>query len=55
MHEAARIGALAEGGEIVISGETLAGAPPRFPASNPRSVTLKGISTPVTVYNLDWR
>jgi len=55
VHEAARIGALAEGGEIVVSGDTLAGSPPRFPAISPRTVTLKGISQPVTLYSLDWR
>jgi len=55
VHEAARIGALAEGGEIVVSGDTLAGSPPRFPAINPRTVTLKGLSQSVTVCSLDWR
>lgn len=55
VHEAARIGALAEGGEIVVSSETLAGLPSRFPTTDPRTVTLKGIKQPVTVYRLDWR
>jgi class 3 adenylate cyclase len=54
VHEAARIGALADGEEIVISAETLA-AVPQARAGNPRSVTLKGISEPVTVYTLAWR
>ncbi len=54
VHEAARIGALAEGGEIVISSETLAAVPLRFSATNPRTVTLKDISQPVTVYTLNW-
>lgn len=55
VHEAARIGALAEGGEIVVSDDMLAAAPPRFAAGNPRTVALKGISQPVTVHSLDWR
>ena len=54
VHEAARIGALADGGEIVISADTLA-AVPNAPADNPRTVNLKGISEPVTVYTLAWR
>lgn len=54
VHEAARIGALAEGGEIVISSETLAAVPLRFSATNPRTVILKDISQPVTVYTLNW-
>jgi hypothetical protein len=27
----------------------------RYPVGNPRTVTLKGIGQPVTVYSLDWR
>ena len=55
VHEAARIGALADGGEIVISAQTLEGSQSRVPAANPRTVTLKGISEPVTVYTLQWQ
>ncbi|MGH2435411.1 MAG: adenylate/guanylate cyclase domain-containing protein, partial [bacterium] len=55
VHEAARVGALAEADEIVVSSETLAGGPRRYALSNPRTVTLKGISQPVTVYSLGWR
>jgi class 3 adenylate cyclase len=55
VHEAARIGALAEGGEIVVSSETLAGGPKRYAVGNQRTVTLKGLSQPVIVYSLDWR
>ena len=54
VHEAARIGTLAGGGEIVISAQTLEGLPSRVPAANPRRMTLKGISEPVTVYSLQW-
>lgn len=53
VHEAARISALAEGGEILASHETAVGT--RFPVSEPRSVTLKGISKPVQVVSIGWR
>jgi class 3 adenylate cyclase len=55
VHEAARIGALADGGEIVISAQSLDAAQPRVPAGNPRTVSLKGVSEPVTVYTLQWQ
>ena len=42
VHEAARIAAIAEGGQILASRETSAGG--RYPAGEPRSVTLKGIT-----------
>jgi class 3 adenylate cyclase len=51
VHEAARIAALAEGGEIVASKQTATG----YPSSEPRSVTLKGISEPVEIVSIDWR
>jgi class 3 adenylate cyclase len=53
VHEAARIGALAGAGEIVVSAETL-GDGSDFRASEPRSVELKGISGPVEVRTIDW-
>ncbi len=53
VHEAARIAAQAEAGEILASSETAAGA--RFPRSDARSLTLKGISEPMEVVSLDWR
>jgi class 3 adenylate cyclase len=52
VHEAARIAALADGGQILASKET---SVPRFPVSEPRSVTLKGISEPVEVVSVEWR
>lgn len=52
VHEAARIGAMAGGNEIVASRET---AGDRFPVSNPRTVELRGISEPVEVVTVDWR
>src|SRR5437667_40779 len=53
LHEAARIAARAEGGEILASSDTVAGS--RFSSSNPRSVELKGISEPITVATVDWQ
>jgi class 3 adenylate cyclase len=53
VHEAARIAALAAGGEIFASRETGVGS--RYPLSEPRSVTLKGISEPVEVVSIGWR
>jgi len=54
VHEAARVAALADGGEIVASRET-AEAAPGFTASAPRAVELKGIEAPVEVVSIDWR
>ncbi|MGH2813158.1 MAG: adenylate/guanylate cyclase domain-containing protein [Actinomycetota bacterium] len=55
VHEAARIGALAEGGEILSSRSTLASASCRYPMGESRSVTLKGIKEPVEVATIAWR
>ena len=55
VHEAARIGALAEGGEILASKSTLVSGSCRFPMGESRSVTLKGISEPVEVCTITWR
>lgn len=54
VHAAARIGGLAKGEEILIS----RGSIPercRFPWSDPRPVSLKGIAEPVEVSSIDWR
>src|SRR5262245_4906821 len=53
VHEAARLGALAGGGEIVASVVTIEGADVDY--SSPRAVELKGISEPVEVLTVDWR
>ncbi|MDQ2984679.1 MAG: hypothetical protein M3R70_12285 [Actinomycetota bacterium] len=53
VHEAARIGALAQGGEILASVQTVDGT--LTDASEPRAVTLKGISEPVSVVSVGWR
>jgi adenylate cyclase len=52
VHEAARIAALASGGEIVASRDTAAGT--RFPASEPRTVTLRGLDEPIEIVTIDW-
>jgi class 3 adenylate cyclase len=54
VHLAARIGALAGGGEILVTKESLDGAT-RFRLSEPRSETLKGFAEPVELVAVDWR
>jgi class 3 adenylate cyclase len=53
VHEAARIAGLAAGSEILASEGTAAGTP--FSASEPRTVTLKGLTEPISVVSIDWR
>lgn len=53
VHEAARIGALATGGEILASADVVRAARARFPVSEPRRVELKGVSEPVEVASID--
>ncbi len=55
VHQAARIASLAEGGEILSSQATLAGDAVRYSLSEPRLVSLKGISEPVPVVAIEWR
>ena len=55
VHEAARIGALAEGGEILSSEATLEAAGPRWAGEDSREVPLKGFSHPVRVAAVPWR
>jgi class 3 adenylate cyclase len=55
VHLAARVGALAEGGEIVVTCETVEGEPIPFRVTNERSVSLRGIADPVRVVSIDWR
>jgi class 3 adenylate cyclase len=54
VHMAARIGALAGGGEIVVSRDTVAGDS-RYPLSAPLATELKGIEEPVEVCSVEWR
>jgi class 3 adenylate cyclase len=53
VHMAARIGALARGGEILVSRDSLDGGS-RFRLSEPRSETLKGFEEPVELVAVDW-
>ena len=53
VHEAARIGALAEGGCILASKDVIDAARLRFPVSDLREVELKGVSQPVAVATID--
>jgi len=53
VHEAARIAAAAQGGEVLASWHTA--QPCKFPLSEPREVSLKGIAQPVQVVSVSWR
>jgi class 3 adenylate cyclase len=55
VHVAARIGAAAAGGEVLVSRETLAGIEMAFPMSEPRVTSLKGFEEPMEVVTVDWR
>ena len=55
VHVAARVGALGEGGEIVVSAATLDGIGELdIELSDPRTVTLKGVPDPVEVRTVAW-
>lgn len=53
VHEAARIGALAGAGEIVVSEAVLQGTKPRFPVSALSRVAVKGISEPIAIARVE--
>jgi class 3 adenylate cyclase len=55
VHAAARVGALAEAGEIAVSALTLEGAALPFETGNEREVGLKGLADPVRVRSIEWR
>lgn len=55
VHVAARIGAAAGAGEILVSRETLDGTDGTFPLSAPRAESLKGFEQPIEVVSVDWR
>jgi class 3 adenylate cyclase len=55
VHKAARIAAVAEGGEILASGETITETDGTFTVSDAREVSLKGIPEPVRVVRVEWR
>jgi class 3 adenylate cyclase len=55
VHVAARIGAAAGAGEILVSAETLDGVGSTFRLSEPHAETLKGLEEPVEVVSVVWR
>jgi class 3 adenylate cyclase len=55
VHVAARISALAEGGEILASAETAAEAGDACVPSEPRAVALRGVTGEVDVVSIPWR
>jgi class 3 adenylate cyclase len=55
VHEAARVGALADGGEILVTTSSLSPEGTSFPIGDEREVTLKGIAQPVRVAPVQWR
>lgn len=55
VHLAARITAAAGAGQIVASGEFAAELGARYPTSEPRAVSLRGVSTPIPIVTIDWR
>ena len=55
VHIAARIGATAAAGEVLVSRETLDGIETAFRLSEPRVTSLKGFEQPMEVVSVDWR
>jgi class 3 adenylate cyclase len=55
VNQAARIGAAADGGEILVSATTLAAARRPLGETGRRTLELKGISQPVEVVSVAWR
>ena len=55
VHVAARIGAAAGAGEVLVSRETLNGFEAAFRLSQPRAASLKGFEQPIDVVLVDWR
>jgi class 3 adenylate cyclase len=55
VNQASRVGAAAEGDEILVSATTLAAARHNFVEAARRTVELKGLSAPVEVVSIDWR
>ena len=55
VHVAARIGAQARAGEILVSRETLDGFATAFHLSEPRTAELAGVEAPIDVVSVDWR
>jgi class 3 adenylate cyclase len=55
VHTAARIGAAASAGQILVSRTTLEGIATAFRVSEARAETLRGLDRPVEVVSVDWR
>ena len=55
VHVAARVAGLAEREEIVVSSETFRRLTTNRRVSPPRAATVKGVSDPIEVRNVDWR
>ena len=55
VNQAARVGAAAEGGEILVSTTSLVATRTPAPESGRKTVVLKGISEPVEVASISWR
>ena len=55
VHVAARIGAAASSGEILVSAETLDSAGEGFRVADRRTESLKGVAEAVDVVSVDWR
>jgi class 3 adenylate cyclase len=55
VHEAARVGAVAEGGEILATADTVSSRGFPFAAGDEREVSLKGLAEPVRVATIVWR
>jgi adenylate cyclase len=55
VHKAARIAALAEGGEILATSDTVADAGEVIVGSDAREVTLRGVAEPVEIARVEWR
>jgi len=53
VHQAARIAAVAQGGEVLASLHTA--QPCKFVVSEPRAVTLKGVAEPMQLVSVTWR
>jgi class 3 adenylate cyclase len=55
VHIAARVGAAAGAGEILVSRDTVDGVASSFRISEPRTQELKGFEAPIEVVSIDWR
>jgi class 3 adenylate cyclase len=54
VHEAARVGAVAEGSEILVTSDTVEAGSIPFPVENAREVAVKGIAEPIGVVTVVW-